>query len=73
MEELRREILGLLVQSIVFVVGLTVALGLGIVLGGRTEGPGGLLLVTLLSGVGLLSAAVASQVLRDRVVYGRGV
>ncbi len=73
MEELRREILGLLVQTLVFVLGLAIALGMGIVLGARTEGPAGLLLVTLLAGVGLLGAAVISQIVRDRIVYGRGV
>jgi hypothetical protein len=73
MEELRREILGLLVQTIVFIVGLVIALAVGIVLGARTEGPGGLLVVTILAGVGLLAAAVLSQIARDRIVYGRGV
>ena len=71
MEDLRREILGLFAQTLVFTLGLAVALGLGIVFGSRTDGPGGLLVVTLLAGAGLLGAAVVSQVVRDRIVYGR--
>jgi hypothetical protein len=70
-EELRREIIGVLVQAVVFVVGLALSLGAGMLLSARTDGPGSLLLVTILSGVGLLGAAVLSQIARDRIVYGR--
>ena len=71
MDELRREIIGLFFQVCVFLLGLVLALGLGMLLSARTEGPGSLLVVTLLAGLGLLGAAVLSQIVRDRIVYGR--
>jgi hypothetical protein len=73
MDELRREVAGALVQAVIFLGGLAVSLVVGMVLGARTEGPGGLLVCTLLSGGGLLGAAVISQMARDRLIYGKGV
>jgi hypothetical protein len=70
-EELRREIIGLFLQVCVFLSGLVLSLGLGMLLAARTEGPGSLLVVTLMAGLGLLGAAVLSQIVRDRIVYGR--
>lgn len=71
MEELRREIIGLFFQVGVFSLGLVLSLGLGILLSAHTDGPGVLLLVTLVAGLGLLGSAVLSQIVRDRIVYGR--
>jgi len=71
MDELRREIVGLFFQVCVFALGLGASLGLGMLLSARTEGPGSLLIVTLATGLGLLGAAVLSQIVRDRIVYGR--
>jgi len=70
MGDLRRVLLGLFAQVIVFLVGLVGSLAGGIYLGARTDGPGGLLIVTLVAGAGLLTAAVMSQVAHDRIVYG---
>jgi hypothetical protein len=70
MEELRREVLGVLLQAVIFLVGLCLSLGLGIMLGAHTDGPGGLLLCTLLSGAGLLGAAVVSQMAPRRFRAG---
>jgi len=70
MEALRREILGLLAQGAVFLVGLVISLTVGIVLAARTDGPGLLILVTLIAGFGLLGAAVLSQQVHDRIAFG---
>ena len=71
MDDLRRQIVGLFAQGAVFLVGLCLSLLAGMLLGARTVGPGGLLLSTLIAGVGLLGAAVLSQLVHDRIVYGR--
>lgn len=70
MGDLRRVIIGLTVQVIVYLVGLCISLAAGIYLGASTDGPGGLLIVTIAAGVGLLTAAVLSQLAHDRIVYG---
>jgi hypothetical protein len=70
MEELKQEVVGLLAQVIVFTVGMSVSLVIGMVLAARTDGPAALLVVTIVAGAGLLGAAVLSQVVRDRLVYG---
>lgn len=70
MEELRQEIIGLLAQVVVFTVGMAASLAVGMVMAARTEGPLALLLVTIIAGSGLLGAAMVSQVVRDRLVYG---
>jgi hypothetical protein len=59
------EVTGLLAQCALFVVGLVLSLVIGMVLAAHLDGPGGLLIATVLSGAGLLGAAVASQALRD--------
>jgi hypothetical protein len=60
--------LALLAQCLAFVVGLVLSLVLGMVLAAHLDGPGGLLIATVVSGAGLLGAAVASQALRDYLV-----
>jgi hypothetical protein len=57
--------LALLAQCAAFVAGLVLSLVLGMVLAAHLDGPGGLLVATVVSGAGLLGAAVASQALRD--------
>lgn len=59
------DLVGLLAQCAVFLVGLVLSLVVGMVLGAHLDGPGGLLIATIISGAGLLGAAVASQALRD--------
>ncbi|MDB4968580.1 MAG: hypothetical protein JWN44_4269 [Myxococcales bacterium] len=59
------EALALLAQCAAFFVGLVLSLILGMVLAAHLDGPGGLLIATVLSGAGLLGAAVGSQALRD--------
>ncbi len=68
--ELRQEIVGLFAQAVVFTVGMALSLVVGIVLAARTDDPAALLLVTVIAGAGLLCAAVLSQSVRDRLVYG---
>jgi hypothetical protein len=65
MKGVTADIVGLLAQCAVFVVGLVLSLLLGMVLAAHLDGPGGLLIATVISGAGLLGAAVASQALRD--------
>jgi hypothetical protein len=62
------DVMGLLAQCVVFAVGLVLSLILGMVLAAHLDGPGGLLIATIVSGAGLLGAAVASQALRDYLV-----
>lgn len=69
-DDLRREVLGLLAQIAIFLVGLCLSLGVGMELAARTDGPGLLIVVTLIAGFGLLGAAVLSQLVRDRITYG---
>ncbi len=65
MKGLAGDVVGLLAQGVVFFVGLVLSLVIGMVLGAHLDGPGGLLIATVVSGAGLLGAAVASQALRD--------
>jgi hypothetical protein len=67
MSGLGGEALALLAQCLAFSAGLVLSLMLGMVLAAHLDGPGGLLIATLVSGAGLLGAAVASQVLRDHL------
>jgi len=57
--------LGLLAQAVVFFVGLTLSILIGMVLAAQFDGPGGLLFATVIAGAGLLFAAALSQTLRD--------
>lgn len=59
---------GLLAQATVFMVGLVLSLVVGMVLAAHLDGPGGLLVATVISGAGLLTAAALSQILRDWLV-----
>ena len=59
------DLVGLAAQCAVFVLGLVLSLVIGMVLAAHLDGPGGLLIATVVSGAGLLGAAVASQALRD--------
>ena len=59
------DLFGLVAQCAVFLVGLVLSLIVGMVLAAHLDGPGGLLIATIISGAGLLGAAVASQALRD--------
>jgi hypothetical protein len=59
------DLVGLLAQCALFLVGLVLSLVVGMVLAAHLDGPGGLLIATVISGGGLLGAAVASQALRD--------
>jgi hypothetical protein len=58
----------LLAQCVAFAIGLVASLVLGMVLAAHLDGPGGLLIATVISGAGLLGAAVASQALRDYLI-----
>jgi hypothetical protein len=62
------DIVGLLAQCAVFFIGLVLSLVIGMVLAAHLDGPGGLLIATIVSGAGLLGAAVVSQALRDYLV-----
>ena len=68
MKGLVGDIVGLLAQCALFVVGLILSLVIGMVLAAHLDGPGGLLIATVISGAGLLGAAVASQALRDYLI-----
>lgn len=68
MKGIAGDMLGLLAQCMVFAVGLVLSLIMGMVLAAHLDGPGGLLIATVVSGAGLLGAAVASQAVRDYMV-----
>lgn len=65
MKGVTADLVGIFAQCVVFVAGLLLSLVVGMVLAAHLDGPGGLLIATLVSGAGLLGAAVASQALRD--------
>jgi hypothetical protein len=71
MKGLLLDVLALCAQGAAFLVGLIVSLAIGMVLGKYLDGPGGLLIATVISGAGLLGAAVASQALKDYLVRER--
>jgi hypothetical protein len=62
------DLLALGAQCVTFFIGLVVSLVFGMVLAAHLDGPGGLLIATVLSGAGLLGAAVGSQALRDWMI-----
>jgi hypothetical protein len=55
----------LLAQALFFLAGLAISLLVGMVLAAMLDGPGGLLIATIISGSGLLASAALSQNLRD--------
>jgi hypothetical protein len=59
------ETIAALAQGAFFMVGLTLSLLVGMVLAAHADGPGGLLIATVISGAGLLAAAGFSQSLRE--------
>lgn len=68
MKGLVADLVGILAQCALFLVGLVLSLVVGMVLAAHLDGPGGLLIATIISGAGLLGAAVASQALRDHLM-----
>jgi hypothetical protein len=66
------DVVALLAQGAAFIAGLIVSLLVGMYLAAHLDGPGGLLIATVISGAGLLGAAVASQSLRDYLVRREG-
>ena len=62
------EILATAAQVAFFLAGLAISLLVGMVLAGVLDGPGGLLIATVISGSGLLTAAALSQNLRDWLI-----
>jgi hypothetical protein len=68
MKGLTLDIVALAAQCGAFAVGLVLSLMLGMVLAAHLDGPGGLIIATVVAGAGLLGAAVASQSLRDYLI-----
>lgn len=62
------EVVALGAQVLFFLAGLALSLVVGMVLAAVLDGPGGLLIATVLSGAGLLAAAALSQSLRDHLL-----
>lgn len=62
------ETLALASQCGLFMAGLAISLLVGMVLAAHLDGAAGLLLATVISGAGLLSAAALSQSLKDWMV-----
>jgi hypothetical protein len=65
MKGLAGDLMALGAQCVAFALGLVLSLVLGMVLAAHLDGPGGLIIATVVAGAGLLGAAVASQALRD--------
>lgn len=59
------DVVALLAQCGAFFVGMVLSIVIGMVLAAHLDGPGGLIIATVISGAGLLGAAVASQALKD--------
>jgi hypothetical protein len=62
------EVVGLCAQGVAFLLGLALSIIVGMMLAAVLDGPGGLLIATVVSGAGLLGSAVLSQVLHDRLL-----
>jgi hypothetical protein len=62
------EIKASVLQVVIFVVGLTLSLVVGVMLAAHLDGAAWLLFATLVAGSGLLAAAVFSQVVHDHIV-----
>jgi hypothetical protein len=71
MNDLGGEVMAAVAQGAFFLVGLAVSLVIGMVLAAHLDGPGGLLIATVISGAGLLTAAGASQTLREYLLEKR--
>ena len=67
MKVILEELVGLSVQVAVFLLGLVLSVAFGMLLATRTDSIPGLVIATVLSGAGLLSAASFSQTVRDRI------
>ena len=68
MKGVAADAMALAAQCVAFLVGLVLSLIVGMVLAAHLDGPGGLLVATVISGGGLLGAAVASQALHDYLI-----
>ncbi len=68
MKGLTLDIVALAAQGGLFLAGLVLSLVVGMFLAAHLDGPGGLLIATIVSGAGLLGAAVASQSLHDFLI-----
>lgn len=62
------DVVALAAQGVAFLVGMILSLMVGMFLAAHLDGPGGLLIATVVSGAGLLGAAVGSQALKDYLV-----
>jgi hypothetical protein len=62
------ESLALAAQCGLFMAGLAISLLVGMVLSAHLDGAGGLLIATIISGSGLLTAAALSQTLKDWMI-----
>jgi hypothetical protein len=62
------DVVALAAQCAAFALGLVLSLLLGMLLAAHLDGPGGLIIATVVAGAGLLAAAVASQSLRDYLI-----
>jgi hypothetical protein len=63
--------LALIAQGAFFMVGLVLSLVIGMMLSRFLDGPGGLLIATVIAGAGLLAAAALSQSLREWLLERR--
>lgn len=61
------ELVGLSAQLAVFLLGLVLSVAGGMLIAARLDSIPGLVIATILSGAGLLSAASFSQTVRDRI------
>lgn len=68
MSPMAAETLGVIAQCVFFLVGLMLSVAVGMGLAKLFDGPGPLLIATVISGTGLLTFAALSQKLRDEVV-----
>lgn len=67
MKVILEELVGLAAQVAVFLVGLVLSVGGGMLVATRLDSIPGLVVATVLAGAGLLSAASFSQTVRDRI------
>jgi hypothetical protein len=68
LRELKNEVIAKSAQAALFLAGLVVSIVVGMMLGRALDGPGGLLIATVIAGAGLLTGAALSQVVHDRLI-----
>ncbi len=64
----KQEILALLSQGVTFLLGMVASIAVGMMLSAHVSSPEGLIIATIVAGIGILGSATVSQAVHDRVL-----